>query len=409
MHPTNQENTLSNHLPEGWTILEFPKTVINRRINIGKVKKQDYSPSGKYPIIDQSQDFIAGYSDDEALVYTGNLPIVIFGDHTRIFKYVDFPFICGADGTKVLLPNQEIVHPGYFFYALCNLDIPSKGYNRHFKLLKEQLIPLPPLTEQRAIAHVLSTVRRAIDATEKVIEAARELKRSMMKHLFTYGPVPVHEADQVPLKETEIGMVPEEWETMKLGDVTQKPQYGYTESATMEKVGPHFLRITDIQDNGLVNWSTVPYCPCSYADYQKYALIKGDILVARIGATTGKSYLVSECPPAIFASYLIRINTDPNSLLPAFLNQFMNTQLYWSQIDAIKGGRLKQGVNISNLQNLEVILPELREQKTIVTFLNCIDEKTHKETQRKHILETLFNSLLHQLMTGKMRVSMIDK
>jgi len=267
-------------------------------------------------------------------------------------------------------------------------------------------IPLPPLPEQRAIAHVLSTVRQAIEATEGVIAAARELKRSMMKHLFSYGPVPVHKADQVALKETEIGDIPEAWDITKLGNVSQKPQYGYTESATMEKVGPHFLRITDIQDNGIVNWSTVPYCPCSDADYRKYALNNGDILVARIGATTGKSYLVSECPPAVFASYLIRINTKPSSLLPAFMHQFMNTQLYWSQINATKGGRLKQGVNISNLQNLKIPLPELREQKTIVSFLNCIDEKKYKEIKRKYVLETLFNSLLHHLMTGKVRVNL---
>ena len=86
-----------------------------------------------------------------------------------------------------------------------------------------------------------------------------------------------------------------------------KPQYGYTASAATEPIGPHLLRITDIQ-NGSVNWETVPYCDCPGP--QKFLLEKGDILFARTGATTGKSFLIEECPTAVFASYLIRLRVN---------------------------------------------------------------------------------------------------
>src|ERR1035437_6332158 len=95
------------------------------------------------------------------------------------------------------------------------------------------------------------------------------------------------------------------WQTKTLGEVSQV-NYGYTESATLKKIGPKFLRITDLQ-NGSVSWDEVPYCVCSKDDLRKYLLRSGDIVFARTGATTGKSYQVIDPPEAVFASYLIRL------------------------------------------------------------------------------------------------------
>lgn len=165
-------------------------------------------------------------------------------------------------------------------------------------VIQNYRIPLPPLPEQRRIAYVLSTIQRAIAAQDKLIAAAREVKRSLMQRLFTYGPGP----EPAPTKETEIGEIPEHWEVVRLGEVVEKPQYGYTASASEHPIGPKFLRITDIQD-GRVSWSSVPFCEIDERSLAKYKLGPGDLLFARIGATTGKTYLVTECPTAVFASY----------------------------------------------------------------------------------------------------------
>jgi type I restriction enzyme S subunit len=270
-------------------------------------------------------------------------------------------------------------------------------------MMRSLPIPYPPLAEQHAIAHVLRTVQRAKEATEKVIAAARALKQSLMRHLFTYGPVPVDQADQVPLDETEIGSVPQHWRVVPLGQLIRRPEYGYTASANTEAVGPKFLRITDIQD-GHVNWGAVPYCECSDRDAAKYALQRGDILVARIGATTGKAFLVTDCPSAVFASYLIRLRAGPE-LEPDYLAHFTTSPLYWEQIDAAKGGRLKQGVNAPVLIGLSLPLPRQSEQMQIASALGTIDNKIDEEQRRVRALELLFNALLSQLMTGTIRLA----
>jgi len=264
-------------------------------------------------------------------------------------------------------------------------------------------VPLPPLEEQRAIAHVLSTIQRAIEATERVIAAAREFKRSLMRHLFTYGPVPLAEAERVPLKETEIGPMPEHWEVGVLENHCHKPQYGYTATASAEPVGPRFLRITDIQDEG-VSWSTVPFCKCPDDQFAKHELHAGDILIARIGATTGKSYIVPRLEsPAIFASYLIRIRAR-TGITADFLYRFFNFGGYWSQVNASKGDKLKMGVSGSTLAALRIPLAPMREQDNVAQALSTLDRKIQAEEKRKAALKELFRTMLHLLMTGQIRV-----
>jgi type I restriction enzyme S subunit len=169
-------------------------------------------------------------------------------------------------------------------------------------------------------------------------------------------------------QDTEIGRIPKDWKVVRLGEVWLKPQYGFTASAVNQSVGPKFLRITDIQ-NGQVNWDTVPYCEIDNELLRKYRLEPGDLLFARIGATTGKSLLIRECPEAIFASYLIRVRVDSSRVLPEFLFYFTQGDLYWSQVDAAKGGRLKQGINIPVLSSLPHPQPPHPQQKNFCEIL----------------------------------------
>ena len=127
-----------------------------------KIQKSEFKLTGKFPIIDQSENFIAGYWDDIKDVYNVNKPLVIFGDHTRIFKYIDFDFVLGADGVKILQP-KEIINPNFFYYCLQNLEIVSLGYSRHYKELKSKKIPLPPLSIQQQIVDKIESYQKRIE------------------------------------------------------------------------------------------------------------------------------------------------------------------------------------------------------------------------------------------------------
>jgi type I restriction enzyme S subunit len=269
-------------------------------------------------------------------------------------------------------------------------------------------IPLPSLTEQKRIAHVLSTVQAAIEKTEAVMTATRELKKSLMKHLFTYGPMSIDEAESVPLKETEIGLMPEVWEVVRLGDAV-RTQYGYTTPACQDNVGPRFLRITDINDDGTVNWSTVPFCSVSPNDFRKFCLEDGDTVVARIGATTGKTYFAENPPPSVFASYLIRLKVkDKNKVHPGFIGAFTKSLPYWMQVNQSKDEKLKGGLSARQLEQIYIPLPSLQTQKKSVIALSALDKKLETEKDKKQSLEALFQTLLKNLMTGKIRVNNLE-
>jgi type I restriction enzyme S subunit len=172
-------------VPEDWKVVFFEKCIKKEPIKVGKVKQQEYKVYGKYPIVDQGKSLIAGYCDYEKYVYEGTLPVIIFGDHTRIIKFINFPFVIGADGTKVLTPNASVVLPEFFYFALLNIKIPNRGYNRHYSLLREQKIPLPPLFVQQKIASILSAIDAKIEAEENKKQALEDLFKTLLHNLMT--------------------------------------------------------------------------------------------------------------------------------------------------------------------------------------------------------------------------------
>ena len=193
------------------------------------------------------------------------------------------------------------------------------------------------------------------------------------------------------------------WHVKQLREIS-KINYGYTESANFEIVGPKFLRITDIQDDQ-VNWDIVPFCKIGVDDFPKYRLVNGDIVFARTGATTGKSYLICNVPDAVFASYLIRLKLTDNSLLPAFVYLFFQTADYWKSIKDGSSGSAQGGFNATKLADLRISFPQIEQQQRIVAILDQAFEgiaKAHANAEQNlQNARALFESHLQSLLNNK--------
>lgn len=201
----------------------------------------------------------------------------------------------------------------------------------------------------------------------------------------------------------EYGASSNAWKTIRLGDISST-QYGYTEKAIFDDSLPKFLRITDIHSAG-VDWHAVPNCAISKEDYSKYELHDEDIVIARTGATTGKSYFITNPPPSVFASYLIRLTVD-KGYSSKYIYYFLQSNEYWSQIIDLAAGIAQPGVNAKKLANIVLKMPSLDEQRRIVAcierlfaHLNAAEQKVRQvreaSTRRQQ-------SLLHQAIHGEL-------
>lgn len=263
---------------------------------------------------------------------------------------------------------------------------------------------LPSLSEQQAIVYILRTVQKAIEATEQVIEASIELKRSLMNHLFTYGPVPVDEAEQVPLKKTEVGSVPGHWQVVEFGKVVSQTQYGLSKRGETRGAFP-ILRMNNLRD-GQVVFNNRQYVELDQKDLDKYRLNQGDLLFNRTNSyeLVGKTGLFDLDGSYVFASYLIRVVTDEDQLDSAYANYYLNSEQAQARLKSMASRGVSQSnINATKLKTLLIPLPPLHEQQEISGMLRTVDEKLATENNRRQTLHILFKTLLHNLMTGRIR------
>ena len=148
-----------------------------------KIPKNMYLKSGLYPIIDQGKEEIAGFSNQSTDIFN-DVPVIIFGDHTRIFKYIDYPFFLGADGVKILKNISNLFLDKFLYYSLKNFKIPNTGYNRHFKWLKNFKIKYISLIEQKKIVNIIEKIEAFILQKKEQLNYLKKLNKSLFTRMF---------------------------------------------------------------------------------------------------------------------------------------------------------------------------------------------------------------------------------
>ena len=179
--------TTEQQLPEGWEYAPFNMFFNVVSISDKKISQKEYLDNGKYPVIDQGNLFIGGYSNDESLILKISSPVIVFGDHTKCFKYVSFPFVAGADGIKVLEPKNGI-YPKYAYYYCLSIDLTDRGYSRHFAFLKKCQFLIVPIETQQAIVNKIESLFDEIDEgigrLKTAAQQIQQYRQSLLKNAF---------------------------------------------------------------------------------------------------------------------------------------------------------------------------------------------------------------------------------
>ena len=317
-----------------------------------------------------------------------------------------------------LRPIVEDVEPRFYVYFLQSAftqlgifegtgnktTIPNLSRSR----LAALRVPQPTLDEQQAIAAVLARIRDAIKTHEQSIALALDLKRAAMRTLFTRG------LRGEAQKETEIGLVPESWEIVSVGTLRDWLQYGTSARCSYEPTEFPVLRIPNIEP-GRVNDEDLKFGKLRAIEADRYRLKNGDLIfirtngvVERLGACaiyTGKPQ------NALFASYLIRASLKLDQVDPHFMAYFFGSELGISIIAgcATPAADGKYNLNTGTIDALPLPLPStLEEQREIVAILDAIDRKIDLHRRKRAVLDNLFKTLLHKLMTGEIRVADLD-
>ncbi len=289
---------------------------------------------------------------------------------------------------------------------LRNIAVGTTNRRRlHTFQLLQVAVALPPLAEQRAIAHVLRTVQEAKEATERVIAALKELKRSLMRHLFTYGPVPLDQTEAVELQETEIGPLPTHWRVVRLEEVFDIQQ-GKALSRKKDKgLRPRpFLRTANVFW-GRLDLSNLDQMDFSEEEEKKYALRPGDLLVCEGGDVGRTAIWEGQLKDVYYQNHLHRLRAKSQDVEPRFVMYWMQTAM--TLLGLYLGTSNKTTIpnlSRSRLASFAIPLPPLPEQQEIARMLQAVDARIEAEEKKKAALEALFKTLLHHLMTAKVRV-----
>ena len=343
-----------------------------------KIQTSEYLQSGNHPIIDQSQSQIAGYTNLEDGIFA-DVPAIIFGDHTRVIKYVDTPFFLGADGVKVLKSKIQDVDYKYLFYCLQNAKIPNTGYNRHFKWLKEIEVPLPLIDEQHRIAAVLDKVSGLIAKRRAQLAKLDELVKARFVEMFGDPVSNPYNWEKVPLSE--------------LADIRIGPFGSLLHKEDYIEGGHPLVNPSHIIDGKIVIDEKLTVSHQKYIELEAYHLKAGDVVMGRRGEMGRCAVVSQEGLLCGTGSLLIR----PKGKVTAdYIQKIISFPSFKKMIEDMAVGQTMPNLNVPIVSAFKIIKPPMQVQENYYTFVTQVDKSKLTIQQSLDKLEVLKRALMQQ-------------
>jgi len=360
------------NIPSGWReeklleCLDVPS-------KLAGVKLSDYEKDGDFPVFDQGQDYISGYSSKKDLVIE-NVPAILFGDHTRVVKYIKSPFVAGADGTKIFWAKEGF-DSTFMYYLVLSQKIPNTGYNRHFKFFKDIKVALPKSkTEQQKIAEVLGAVDEDIAKTQEVVDATEKLKKGLMQELLNRSN---------DLKVTKFS------ELVKLRNEKSKPNNDINEK---------YIGLEHIEQNA---GNLISFGNSSDTKSINSVFKNSDILFGKLRPYLRK-YWKAEFDGVCTSEILVfepSLKTDTN-----FIFQLIQMDKFIQHSESKSFGTKMPRTDWKIISNFEIKLPLPERRKEIAEILSAVDEKISVNKKLKAKLTQLKKGLMQDLLSGEVRV-----
>ena len=411
--PEVTEEEIDFEIPQSWewTRLEAITYSIGNKSN--QIKQSEMLQEGRYPVVSQSMNRIEGYSNEEnKLLMIKPLSVIVFGDHSKTLKLIDFDFIIGADGTKIMVPIS--IDPKYFYYVLNYnvINMRDRGYSRHFQFLKERLIPLPPLEEQKRIVAKIEELMPYVDKYDVVYSEVEELNKKfpedMQKSILQYaiqGKLveqreedgtaedlykQIQEEKKKLIKEGKIKKIkalpeitedeipfdiPENWKWVRLGDVFQiingDRGKNYPSKDKLTNKGIPFISALNIEDHTISEEKLLYMNEEQYEKLGSGKLIKGDLVLC-IRGSLGKNGRYPFERGAIASSLVILRSYVEHETYYSFITKYLNTGLFSSEVMKYNNGTAQPNLGARDLAKFIIPLPPLNEQGRIVEKINEI-------------------------------------
>lgn len=325
-----------------------------------KIANKDFKEEGRFPIVSQEEVFISGYWDNPADVFHVESPVVIFGDHSRHIKYVDFDFVIGADGVKILAPVEDI-DAKYLYYYLRNLRIKSLGYSRHYKVLKEMSVPVTSMIEQRRIVAELDLLSGVIEKKNAQLRTLDELANTLFYEMFG-NPVSNDKA----------------WASEKMKDIA--PQKAYSGHIPANNGMQWLLNLDMVESQTGKIIEKVLFSSADIGN-STTTFSEDNILYSKLRPYLNKVVIPVE--PGYCTSELVPLLPKKGVINRIFLAYLLRSKFFVDYINTRVAGAKMPRVAMSDFWEFDVIIPPLKLQESFAEKISAI------EKQKSHIRRSL--------------------